>query len=159
MPIQVTEKAAKEVKRIINETQQSSIPADMMPAFKALEANLGRLPTLTEMAQKLGVPEEEIKTKLGENAVVAFNPIHLRLSVIGGGCSGFQNKLQLDPIVNKARDEVFEAHGVPVAIDKRSLMYLVGATVDFYDELNRHGFHISNPNAKSTCGCGSSYSM
>ena len=85
--------------------------------------------------------------------------IYLRVRVVGGGCSGFQNKLDLDPQVNEKLDEVFEFHGVPVVVDKRSLMYLGGATVDFHDDLNRRGFSISNPNAKSTCGCGSSYSM
>jgi len=85
--------------------------------------------------------------------------IHLRVRVVGGGCSGFQNKLDLDPQVNPKLDEVFEFHGVPVVVDKRSLMYLGGATVDFHDDLNRRGFSISNPSAKSTCGCGSSYSM
>jgi|SRR5579883_3165807 len=85
--------------------------------------------------------------------------IYLRVRVVGGGCSGFQNKLDLDPQVNPKLDEVFEFHGVPVVVDKRSLMYLGGATVDFHDDLNRRGFSISNPNAKSTCGCGSSYSM
>jgi iron-sulfur cluster assembly accessory protein len=85
--------------------------------------------------------------------------IHLRVRVVGGGCSGFQNKLDLDPQVNPKLDEVFEFHGVPVVVDKRSLMYLGGATVDFHDDLNRRGFSISNPAAKSTCGCGSSFSM
>jgi iron-sulfur cluster assembly accessory protein len=85
--------------------------------------------------------------------------IYLRVRVVGGGCSGFQNKLDLDPQVNEKLDEVFEFHGVPVVVDKRSLMYLGGATVDFHDDLNRRGFSISNPQAKSTCGCGSSYSM
>lgn len=85
--------------------------------------------------------------------------IYLRMRVVGGGCSGFQHKLDLDPAVNEKTDDVFEIHGVPVAIDKRSLMYLDGVTVDFHDDLNRRGFSISNPGAKSTCGCGSSFSM
>ena len=52
--------------------------------------------------------------------------IYLRLRVVGGGCSGFQHKLDLDPQVNEKLDEVFEFHGVPVVVDKRSLMYLSG---------------------------------
>jgi iron-sulfur cluster insertion protein len=85
--------------------------------------------------------------------------IYLRVRVVGGGCSGFQNKLDLDQQINERLDEVFEFHGVPVVVDKRSLMYVGGATVDFHDDLNRRGFSITNPSAKSTCGCGSSYSM
>jgi iron-sulfur cluster assembly protein len=85
--------------------------------------------------------------------------IYLRMRVVGGGCSGFQHKLDLDPQVNEKLDEVFEMHGVPLVVDKRSLMYLGDVTVDFHDDLNRRGFSISNPNAKSTCGCGSSFSM
>ncbi len=85
--------------------------------------------------------------------------LYLRVRVVGGGCSGFQNKLDLDPQVNDKLDEVFDFHGIQVAVDKRSLMYLDGAVVDFHDELHRQGFSITNPAAKSTCGCGSSYSM
>src|SRR5437764_221685 len=85
--------------------------------------------------------------------------IYLRMRVVGGGCSGFQHKLDLDPAVNEKLDETFEVSGVPVVVDKRSMMYLDGVTVDFHDELNRRGFSISNPQAKSTCGCGSSFSM
>ena len=84
--------------------------------------------------------------------------IYLRMRVVGGGCSGFQNKLELDDTVTE-RDAVYEFYGVPVVVDKRSLMYLAGATVDYHDDLNRHGFSISNPQARSTCGCGSSFSM
>ena len=83
----------------------------------------------------------------------------LRMRVVGGGCSGFQHKLDLDPVINDKLDEKFEFHGVPVVVDKRSLMYLDGVVVDFHDDLNRRGFSISNPQAKSTCGCGSSFSM
>ena len=85
--------------------------------------------------------------------------IYLRLRVVGGGCSGFQHKLDLDPTMSDKLDEVFEFHGVPVVVDKRSLIYLDNATVDFHDDLNRRGFSITNPSAKSTCGCGSSFSM
>jgi iron-sulfur cluster assembly protein len=85
--------------------------------------------------------------------------LYLRMRVVGGGCSGFQHKLDLDPQVNDKLDEVFEFYGVPVVVDKRSLMYLADVTVDYHDDLNRRGFSISNPSAKSTCGCGSSFSM
>ena len=115
MPITVTEKAASEVKRILDEQKREG--ADL--------------------------PEK----------------VHLRLRVVGGGCSGFQHKLDLDPEVNPKLDDVFEFHGIPVVVDRRSLMYLDGVQVDYHDELNRPGFSVSNPQAKSTCGCGSSYSM
>ena len=85
--------------------------------------------------------------------------VYLRMRVVGGGCSGFQHKLDLDPVFNEKLDDLFEFHGVPVVVDKRSLMYLDGVTVDFHDDLNRRGFSISNPNAKSTCGCGSSFEV
>jgi iron-sulfur cluster assembly protein len=85
--------------------------------------------------------------------------LHLRMRVVGGGCSGFQHKLDLDPEVNPKLDETFEMLGVPVVIDKRSLLYLDGVTVDFHDDLNKRGFSITNPQAKGTCGCGSSFSM
>jgi iron-sulfur cluster assembly protein len=158
MAITVTEKAANEVRKIITEQRQASVPPDLMPTFKALEANLGRTPTIGDLAQKLGTSEKEVEVKLGAGAA-AFNKIHLRMRVVGGGCSGFQHKLDLDPVINEKLDEVFEMHGVPVVVDKRSLMYLGDATVDFHDEINRRGFSITNPSAKSTCGCGSSFSM
>ena len=85
--------------------------------------------------------------------------LYLRVRVQGGGCSGFQNKLDLDPKFDEKTDHKFEFHGIEVVVDKRSLLYLSGAEVDFHDDLNKRGFTISNPQAKSTCGCGSSYSM
>jgi iron-sulfur cluster assembly protein len=111
--------------------------------------------TLTEKAAS------EVKRIIAEQQGSGAAPekIHLRMRVVGGGCSGFQHKLDLDPVINEKLDEVFEFHGVPVVVDKRSLMYLSDVMVDFHDDLNRRGFSISNPNAKSTCGCGSSFSM
>jgi iron-sulfur cluster assembly protein len=111
--------------------------------------------TLTEKAAS------EVKRIVAEQQQTAAVPekVYLRMRVVGGGCSGFQHKLDLDPAVNPKLDEVFEQFGVPVVVDKRSLMYLNEVTVDFHDDLNRRGFSISNPNAKGTCGCGSSFSM
>ncbi len=85
--------------------------------------------------------------------------LYLRLRVVGGGCSGYQHKLDLDPTVNDKLDVTFDIGGIPVVIDKRSALYIDGVQVDFHDDLNKRGFSISNPTAKSTCGCGSSFSM
>jgi len=85
--------------------------------------------------------------------------LYLRVRVVGGGCSGFQHKLDLDPNMNPKLDEVFAIHGVELVVDKRSLLYLDGVNIDFHDDLNKRGFSITNPTAKSTCGCGSSFSM
>jgi iron-sulfur cluster insertion protein len=109
--------------------------------------------TLTEKAAG------EVKRIVASQAESAPEKVYLRLRVVGGGCSGFQNKLDLDPVVNEKLDETFEQHGVPIVVDKRSMMYLTDVTVDYHDELNKRGFSITNPNAKSTCGCGSSFSM
>jgi iron-sulfur cluster assembly accessory protein len=157
MAITVTEKAASAVKRILTEQQQAALTPEAAEVYRVLYAELGRAPALGELAERLSVSEDELKERLGQ-AAVAFSKVHLRVRVVGGGCSGFSNKLDLDPDVT-ARDEVFDCHGVPVAVDRMSLMYLDGATVDYHDDLNRPGFSITNPNAKSHCGCGSSYSM
>ena len=103
----------------------------------------------------------EVKRIVAEQKEAGSFPevVYLRLRVVGGGCSGFQHKLDLDPQVNPKLDDVFQYHDVDVVVDKRSLMYLENATVDFHDDLNRRGFSITNPSAKSTCGCGSSFSM
>lgn len=89
----------------------------------------------------------------------ADEQVYLRVSVKGGGCSGFQNKLDLDPNYNAKSDELFEINGVGVVADRKSLLYIGGATVDFHNDLNKRGFSVSNPNAKTTCGCGSSFSV
>ena len=83
----------------------------------------------------------------------------LRVFVQGGGCSGFQYGLMIDEGEgDTATDQVFEVHGVRVLVDPISLRYLKGAEVDFVDNNMGGGFTIKNPNAKSTCGCGSSFS-
>jgi iron-sulfur cluster assembly protein len=93
------------------------------------------------------------------NEIEPGSKLYLRVRVQGGGCSGFQNKLDLDAKYDEKTDHKLEFHGIEVVVDKRSMLYLAGAVVDFHDDLNKRGFTISNPQAKSTCGCGSSYSM
>lgn len=85
--------------------------------------------------------------------------VALRVRVLGGGCSGFQTKLDLDEVFDENKDNIFETEGVRVAVDKRSALYLEGAEVDFHDALDKRGFIVNNPNAVSKCGCGSSFSM
>lgn len=80
----------------------------------------------------------------------------LRLGVKGGGCSGMSYVLGFD--TKKETDEQYEIEGVPVLVDKRHSMYIMGMEVDFQDGLNARGFVFNNPQAKSTCGCGSSFS-
>lgn len=83
--------------------------------------------------------------------------LKLRIMVDSGGCQGFEYKFSLDADVT-GDDEVFEKDGVAVIIDDISLPYMRGATIDFTDELIGAHFKISNPNATSSCGCGTSFS-
>ena len=84
----------------------------------------------------------------------------LRVFVQGGGCSGFQYGLMIDEGEGDASsDSVIEVHGVKLLVDPISARYLKGAEVDFVDNVTGGGFTIRNPNAKSTCGCGSSFSV
>ena len=82
----------------------------------------------------------------------------LRVFVQGGGCAGFQYGLMIEEGEgDSAADKVFESNGVRLYVDPISVRYLTGAEVDFVDNLTGGGFTIKNPNAKSTCGCGSSF--
>jgi len=109
MPITLTETAAKEVRRIIQEQQ---------------------------------LPAEQTR---------------LRVGVRGGGCSGFSYLLDLTEEEASEQDEAMESHGVPMLVDMKSLLYLDGTEIDFRDEVMGRGFVFKNPNATSTCGCGSSF--
>jgi len=82
----------------------------------------------------------------------------LRVFVQGGGCSGFQYGLMIDEAGAGVGDQLFESNGVRLLVDPVSLSYLKGAEVDFVDTITGGGFTIKNPNASSTCGCGSSFS-
>lgn len=82
----------------------------------------------------------------------------LRVFVQGGGCSGFQYGLMIEDAKGSG-DQEFESNGVKLFVDPVSVSYLKGAEVDFVDTVTGGGFTIKNPNATSTCGCGSSFSV
>ena len=82
----------------------------------------------------------------------------LRVFVQGGGCSGFQYGLMIEEAGQGTGDQVYESHGVKLFVDPISVRYLNGAEVDFVETVTGGGFTIKNPNATSTCGCGSSFS-
>ena len=86
------------------------------------------------------------------------NELKLRVYITGGGCSGFQYGFTFDEKVNEG-DMIIEKQGVSLVVDPMSLQYLVGGAVDYTEGLEGSRFIIQNPNAKSTCGCGSSFSV
>ncbi|MEX0681634.1 MAG: iron-sulfur cluster assembly accessory protein [Balneolales bacterium] len=81
---------------------------------------------------------------------------NLRIAIKGGGCSGLSYSLGFDHQTED--DEIFSIEGVNIIVDKRHLLYLSGISIDFYDGLDARGFVFDNPNATSTCGCGTSFS-
>jgi iron-sulfur cluster insertion protein len=81
----------------------------------------------------------------------------LRLRVVGGGCAGFSYDLYFDEVAEV--DRSFDVAGVQVVVDEMSLMYLAGVEIDYVEGLQGAGFKFNNPNVKSTCGCGSSFSV
>jgi len=86
------------------------------------------------------------------------NPsLKLRVFVQGGGCSGFQYGFTFDDAVNED-DTEFEKNGVTLLVDSMSFQYLVGAEIDYKEDIHGSQFVIKNPNATTTCGCGSSFS-
>ena len=105
--------------------------------------------------------------KLTENAVAEIKRLmnesgfdtaqYLRIGVKGGGCSGMTYILGFD--IREADDELFDVSGVPVIMKKAHGIYLFGMEVDFSDGLNSRGFVFKNPNASSSCGCGSSFAV
>lgn len=80
----------------------------------------------------------------------------LRVFVAGGGCSGMQYGMAIEGDIRDS-DKIVEMHGVRLIVDPMSLPHLEGATIDYEDNLMGGGFRISNPNAVSTCGCGTSF--
>jgi iron-sulfur cluster assembly protein len=98
----------------------------------------------------------EVK-RIQANDTSANNSL-LRVQVVGGGCSGMSYKLGFENAEPGPNDKIFEKDGVKVVVDSKSYLYLAGTELDFTDGLNGQGFVFKNPNAKRTCGCGSSFS-
>jgi iron-sulfur cluster assembly protein len=86
-------------------------------------------------------------------------PEGLRVAVVGGGCSGFSYHMAFENQANEAADNVYEFDGLKVMVDQMSEMYLDGITIDYLETIEGAGFKFNNPNVKSTCGCGSSFSV
>jgi iron-sulfur cluster assembly accessory protein len=85
-------------------------------------------------------------------------PAALRVAVVGGGCSGFSYHMAFDSQENPT-DNVYEFGGLKVLVDQMSEMYLDGVSIDYIETIEGAGFKFNNPNVKSTCGCGSSFSV
>jgi len=104
--------------------------------------------TITERAAK----------KIGQILKTEPSGAMLRLSVMGGGCSGFQYKFDVENA--RAEDDVtIERDGVTMLVDQVSLQYLAGSEIDFVDDLIGASFKVNNPKAKASCGCGTSFSL
>jgi iron-sulfur cluster insertion protein len=112
---------------------------------------------LNEMPAPL-VFTDSAAAKVAELVAEEGNPeLKLRVFVQGGGCSGFQYGFTFDEIVNEDDTQMVKS-GVTLLIDAMSLQYLVGAEIDYKEDLQGAQFVIKNPNATTTCGCGSSFS-
>ncbi len=85
-------------------------------------------------------------------------PAGLRVAVVGGGCSGFSYHMAFDNQENPS-DNVYQFDGVKLLVDQMSEMYLDGVQIDYIESLEGAGFKFNNPNVKSTCGCGSSFTV
>ena len=113
----------------------------------------------TENTIKVTEKARERVLKLMEEGGFANDPSYfLRVSVVGGGCSGLSYKMDFDNIL-KPTDQVFENNGVKVVSDLKSFLYLVNTELDFSEGLNGKGFYFHNPNASRTCGCGESFAV
>lgn len=89
-----------------------------------------------------------------------FDPTsdYVRVGVKSGGCSGLSYELKFDKTLHDG-DKIFEDNHVKILVDKKSLLYLVGTTLEYSGGLNGKGFVFNNPNAQRTCGCGESFSL
>lgn len=114
---------------------------------------------LTQVEQQpLNISEAAVKKISALLADENNDQLRLRVYVVGGGCSGFQYGFAFESVVNED-DTVVNQNGIGVVVDAMSLQYLVGSTVDYVNDLKGAHFVVHNPNANTTCGCGSSFSV
>ena len=105
--------------------------------------------TMTESAVR--------ELKKHKEGAAAGQDMFLRVKLVAGGCSGHEHRLFLDNTYDETKDSRYQFHGEDLVVDKKSELYLDGATLDFIDGLEQRGFHLDVPMAKKTCGCGTSY--
>ena len=120
------------------------------------EATTWARPQMSEEIQLTEKAIEQVKRLMQQNNIPESHG--LRVAVKGGGCSGLSYVLGFDEVAGE-KDTVLEAAGVRVFVDAKSLFYLSGTVLDFSDGLNGKGFVFNNPQAKRTCGCGSSFGV
>jgi iron-sulfur cluster assembly protein len=102
--------------------------------------------------------KRKVEALLAEAGVGDDPSYFLRVSVVGGGCSGLTYKMDFDN-EQKPMDQVFEDKGLKIVCDLKSFLYLVNTELDFSDGLNGKGFYFNNPNASRSCGCGESFAV
>jgi iron-sulfur cluster assembly accessory protein len=128
-----------------NSSTTTPTPPPMVEEPVGLDTLVGLTPLAATKVNEIR-DQEAIEAEMG-----------LRLRVVGGGCAGFSYDLYFDSPTEV--DQQFEVAGVKVVVDEMSLMYLVGTQIDYVEGLQGAGFKFQNPNVKSTCGCGSSFSV
>ena len=109
----------------------------------------------TEMIELTDIAATKVKEIMTQQDPA---PTALRVAVVGGGCSGFSYHMAFDSQENPS-DNVYDFSGVKVLVDQMSEMYLDGVQIDYIETIEGAGFKFNNPNVKSTCGCGSSFSV
>lgn len=102
--------------------------------------------------------KEKVLSILSEKNLNEQSEYFLRVSVVSGGCSGLSYQLDFDN-VEKPKDQVFKDNGVKIVTDMKSLLYLLGTSLEFSDGLSGKGFYFNNPNAARTCACGESFAL
>ena len=102
--------------------------------------------------------QAKVETLMKDAGIGNDDSYFLRVSVVGGGCSGLTYKMDFDN-EQKPMDQVFEDKGVKIVCDLKSFLYLVNTELDFSDGLNGKGFYFNNPNASRSCGCGESFAV
>jgi len=111
--------------------------------------------TTTDLVSLTELAADKVREIATEEGIE--DELFLRLRVVGGGCSGFSYDLYFDERTD--RDFGYQISNVNVIVDQMSLMYLVGTEIDYVEGLMGAGFKFNNPNVKTTCGCGSSFSV
>ncbi len=107
---------------------------------------------LLSISEKAAIKVKQIAEKQGKPGA------SLRIQVVGGGCSGLSYQFGFSDTTDP-KDKTFEQHGIKVAVDPRTLLYIAGSELDYEQTLMKSGFKVKNPNATVSCSCGESFSV